>query len=133
MRWVHLQISLLVSLVPLSEVLLPIKLISKKVQPELIVETETYRGGSALFLEDRVFVGAGAIGSTRLMLESMHLHGEPCVLKQSHKFVLPLLRRPPVAADTDAPASPAACAATPITPCVSPQARSSPRTSKMST
>lgn len=41
---------------------------------------------------DRVFVGAGAIGSTRLMLESMHLHGEPCVLKQSHKFVLPLLR-----------------------------------------
>lgn len=41
---------------------------------------------------DQVFVGAGAVGSTRLMLESMNLHGERCVLKQSHKFVLPFLR-----------------------------------------
>ena len=41
---------------------------------------------------DHVFVGAGAIGSTRLMLDSLKLYDETCVLKQSHKFVLPLLR-----------------------------------------
>ena len=57
------------------------------------VQLEFARGGehsSRAF--DQVFVGAGAIGSTRLMLHSLQLYDEPCILKQSHKFVLPLLR-----------------------------------------
>jgi hypothetical protein len=41
---------------------------------------------------DRVFVGAGAIGTTRIMLESLKLFDRPVVLKDSQKFVLPFLR-----------------------------------------
>jgi len=57
------------------------------------VQLEFARGGEhSTRVFDQVFVGAGAIGSTRLMLDSLQLYDEPCILKQSHKFVLPLLR-----------------------------------------
>ncbi|MBV9955901.1 MAG: hypothetical protein JOZ70_11705, partial [Pseudolabrys sp.] len=41
---------------------------------------------------DYVFVAAGAIQSTRIMLESFGLYGQTLELKDSQKFVLPLLR-----------------------------------------
>lgn len=43
---------------------------------------------------DRVFVAAGAISTTRIMLESQDRLSQPVTLKDSQKFVLPFLRAP---------------------------------------
>jgi choline dehydrogenase-like flavoprotein len=42
---------------------------------------------------DRVFLAAGAISTTRIMLQSLDAYVEPVELKDSQKFVLPLFRR----------------------------------------
>ena len=41
---------------------------------------------------DAVFVAAGPINSTRLLLQSMGHYGRPVFLKESQKFVIPMLR-----------------------------------------
>lgn len=41
---------------------------------------------------DRLFLGAGAISSTRIMLSSLDAYDEPVTLRDSQKFLLPLLR-----------------------------------------
>jgi choline dehydrogenase-like flavoprotein len=41
---------------------------------------------------DRAFLGAGAINSTRIVMDSLRLYDQPIRLKDSQKFVLPLLR-----------------------------------------
>ena len=41
---------------------------------------------------DRVFLAAGAISSTRIMLQSLEAYGEPVALIDSQKFLLPLFR-----------------------------------------
>ena len=41
---------------------------------------------------DRVFIGAGAIGTARIMLESMDLFDTPVTMKESAKFIIPWVR-----------------------------------------
>ncbi|SMD15934.1 NAD(P)-binding protein [Rhizobium sp. RU36D] len=55
-------------------------------------------GASRIEEYDRVFVAAGAIQSTRLVLESLGLYDTPVAVKDSQKYVLPLLqwRRTPL-------------------------------------
>ncbi len=46
------------------------------------------------FFFDQVFVAAGTINSTRIVLESLDYFGRPVLFKESQKFVVPLLRLP---------------------------------------
>lgn len=50
-------------------------------------------GAKSTLLFDAVFVGAGPINTTRLLLKSGGLYDRPVKLKESQKFVVPLLRR----------------------------------------
>ncbi len=58
------------------------------------VVTVSFRNGKGLqeINFDRVFVGAGAVNSTRIMLESRRLYDHPVRLKSRAGFVMPLLR-----------------------------------------
>lgn len=42
---------------------------------------------------DAVFVAAGPINSTRILLQSRNLYNRPILLKESQKFVIPILRK----------------------------------------
>ena len=48
------------------------------------------------FDADRVFVGCGAIGTSRLVLGSLEVFGTPAVVQESEQFVLPFLSAHPV-------------------------------------
>jgi choline dehydrogenase-like flavoprotein len=56
-----------------------------------IVDAKTLERTSLSF--DAVFVAAGPINSTRLLLRSVQLYDQDVVLRESQKFVMPLLRR----------------------------------------
>jgi len=49
-------------------------------------------GSNDDILADRVFVGAGVLGSTRLLLASLEAYGEHVTMKDSCYFLLPLVR-----------------------------------------
>jgi len=54
------------------------------------IDTATNRISRNTF--DRVFVGAGALGSARIMLNSLRAYEQPVPVKDSAKFAIPLLR-----------------------------------------
>ena len=54
--------------------------------------TSLRNGAAASELFDRVFVGAGAVSSTRLMLQSLGQYDRPVLLKDSQRFVVPMFR-----------------------------------------
>jgi choline dehydrogenase-like flavoprotein len=56
-----------------------------------IVDAKTLERTSLSF--DAVFVAAGPINSARLLLQSIQLYDHDVVLRESQKFVMPLLRR----------------------------------------
>jgi len=56
-----------------------------------VVARETRSGSEHSFSADRVFVACGAVGTTRLVLGSLHRYGQDVVLKESAQFVLPFV------------------------------------------
>ena len=56
------------------------------------VTTINSRGEQEEFAGDRVFVGAGVLASASLMLRSLDAYGEAVTFKESHYFLLPMLR-----------------------------------------
>jgi len=56
-----------------------------------VVARETASGTERSFTADRVFVGCGAVGTTRLVLGSLRRYGQDVVLKESAQFVLPFV------------------------------------------
>jgi choline dehydrogenase-like flavoprotein len=52
---------------------------------------------------DSVFVAAGPINTTRLLLRSRELYNRPVRLKESQRFVVPMLRRRPAATTWEIP------------------------------
>lgn len=54
---------------------------------------DTASGQRVDFSFDGIFVAAGPINTTRLLLRSKRLYDRPVLLKESQKFVVPLLRR----------------------------------------
>jgi len=50
-------------------------------------------GSVSIHRFDRIFVAAGAINSTRILLSSRRLRGQPVELRYSPKFLVPLLHR----------------------------------------
>jgi hypothetical protein len=50
-------------------------------------------GSRVQLVYDAVFVAAGPINTTRIVLRSRDIYGRPVHLKESQKFVLPMLRR----------------------------------------
>lgn len=58
-----------------------------------VIGRDVKTGNSIVESFDRVFVAAGAINTTRIMLQSLDLFDQPVRLKDSQKFVVPFLRR----------------------------------------
>lgn len=56
-----------------------------------VVARETVLGTEHSFTADRVFVACGAVGTTRLVLESLRRYGRDVVLQESAQFVLPFV------------------------------------------
>ena len=56
-----------------------------------VVARETASGTERSFAADRVFVGCGAVGTTRLVLGSLRRYSQDVVLKESAQFVLPFV------------------------------------------
>jgi choline dehydrogenase-like flavoprotein len=61
-------------------------------------------GGRCQLLFDTVFVAAGPINTTRMLLRSRKLCGQEVVLKESQKFIVPMLRWQPARTALEAPA-----------------------------
>ena len=61
-------------------------------EDKVIVTYDTVDGGRERVALDRVFLAAGAINSTRIILESKRLFNRSVILKSTQGFVLPMLR-----------------------------------------
>lgn len=58
-------------------------------QVEVLCQTP---GGQERIVLDRIFLAAGALNSTRLVLESKRLYGRPTHMKTTQGFIIPMLR-----------------------------------------
>jgi ferredoxin len=56
-----------------------------------VVARDLKSGRRRTFTADRVFVACGAVGSTRLVLESLRCYGRDALLQESAQFVLPFV------------------------------------------
>jgi len=59
---------------------------------EVRIDTTTSGGISNTFICERMFLGAGVLPSTALMLQTLDAFGRSVFLKESHYFLLPMLR-----------------------------------------
>ena len=65
-----------------------------------ILATEVGTGRQRAFGADRVFVGAGAIGTTRIVANSLGLTDRSIMLVESIQFMMPFLSLRPIPANT---------------------------------
>lgn len=76
-------------------------LVQRLAETEGLVKVSLSSGGAneAVLLFDRVFLAAGAVGSTRIVLQSKQIYQQPVGLKSTGGFVMPLfsLKRMPTA------------------------------------
>ncbi len=56
------------------------------------LHTATNEGGTAILEGERVYVGGGVLSTTALMLRSLDVYDRPVTLRESHYFLLPMLR-----------------------------------------
>jgi len=63
----------------------------------VVEATELCSGRLRAFSADRVFVACGAVGSTRVMLNSLRRYDQPVDFQESAQFLMPVMSRAPTA------------------------------------
>jgi choline dehydrogenase-like flavoprotein len=61
-----------------------------------VVVRDLRSGKTERIVADRLYVGCGAVGTTRLVLDSLRLYEQDVTMAESAQFVLPMLSRVPV-------------------------------------
>ena len=60
---------------------------------KVIIQAKTRRGNEKrVFFAEKVFLGAGVVPTTKIMLSSTEAYGEPVFIRDSQHFILPLIR-----------------------------------------